>query len=68
VADGCVDPRTFVGVQLPRAAWAAPVLLLAVLALQAVPPDAFGRPVPGAVRKPCLEPADECPDPTPELV
>ena len=45
---GAIDPRRLVRLTLPRAAWAVPVLLVAAVLLQIVPPDAFGRAVPAA--------------------
>jgi hypothetical protein len=45
---GSIDMRALVSLRLPRAAWGVPALLLAALLLQTVPPDMFGRAIPGA--------------------
>jgi hypothetical protein len=45
---GALDPRGLVRLTLPRAAWSVPALIALALLLQIVPPDAFGRAVPGA--------------------
>ena len=37
-----IDPRQIVRVQLPRSGWAIPVLVVATVLLQLVPPDAVG--------------------------
>jgi len=50
-----IDPRQIVRLDLPRAIWAVPALVVAAVLLQLVPPDAFGLgtsrgPVAGAER------------------
>jgi hypothetical protein len=45
---GAIDPRGLVRLTLPRAVWMVPALLAIAVLLQVVPPDAFGRAVPGA--------------------
>jgi len=45
-----IDPSRIVRLALPRATWAVPVLIVATVLLQLVPPDAFGLAVrPGPV-------------------
>ena len=45
---GSIDIRTLVSLQLPRAVWGVPALLVVALLLQTVPPDMFGRAAPDA--------------------